>query len=51
MVQELLMDGTIEEKAYAPGYGEFRAQAKDELVTVALALPTDAAAGAPAAAP
>jgi len=50
MVQELLMDGTIEEKAYAPGYGEFRAQAKDELVTVALALPTDAAAGAPPAA-
>jgi len=50
MVQELLMDGTIEEKAFAPGYGEFRAQARDELVTVALALPTDAAAGAPPAA-
>jgi hypothetical protein len=49
-VQELLMDGTIEEKAFAPGYGEFRAQAKDELVTVALALPVDAAAGAPPAA-
>jgi hypothetical protein len=50
LVQELLMDGTIEEKAFAPGYGEFRAQAKDELVTVALALPVDAAAGAPPAA-
>jgi hypothetical protein len=50
MVQELLMDGTVEEKAFAPGYGEFRAQAKDELVTVALALPVDAAAGAPPAA-
>jgi hypothetical protein len=44
------MDGTVEHKAFAPGYGEFRAQAKDELVTVALALPTDAAAGAPPAA-
>ena len=50
LVQELLMDGTVEEKAFAPGYGEFRAQAKDELVTVALALPVDAAAGAPPAA-
>ena len=46
LVQELLMDGTIEEKAFVPGYGEFRAQAEDELVTVALALPVDAAAGA-----
>ena len=43
------MDGYIEEKAFAPGYGEFQAQAKDELVTIALALPVDAAAGAPAA--
>jgi hypothetical protein len=51
VVQELLMDGTVEEKVFAPGHGEFRAQAKDELVTVALTLPVDAAAGAPAAAP
>jgi hypothetical protein len=50
IVQELLMDGTVEEKVFAPGYGEFRAQAKDELVTVALAVPADAAAGAPPAA-
>src|SRR5215207_7992376 len=50
LVEELLMDGTVEHKAFAPGYGEFRAQAKDELVTVALALPLDAAAGAPPAA-
>jgi hypothetical protein len=50
IVQELLMDGTVEEKVFAPGYGEFRAQAKDELVTVALAVPVDAAAGAPPAA-
>jgi hypothetical protein len=45
LVQELLMDGTLEEKAFAPGYGEFRAKAKDELVTLALAVPTDAAGG------
>ena len=44
-VQELLMDGSFEEKAFAPGYGEFRAEAKDELVTVALAVPVDAAGG------
>jgi hypothetical protein len=43
LVQELLMDGTTEEKAFAPGYGEFQARAKDELVTVALALPVDGA--------
>jgi hypothetical protein len=49
LVQELLMDGTVEEKVFAPGYGEFRAEAADELVTVALALPTDAAGGPPPA--
>ena len=45
LVRELLMDGTLEEKAFAPGYGEFRAKAEDELVTVALAVPVDAAGG------
>ena len=45
LVQELLMDGTLEEKAFAPGYGEFRAKAEDELVRVALAVPVDAAGG------
>jgi hypothetical protein len=45
LVQELLMDGTLEEKAFVPGYGEFRAKAKDELVTVALAVPVDTAGG------
>ena len=45
LVQELLMDGTLEEKAFVPGYGEFRAKAKDELVTLALAVPVDAAGG------
>jgi hypothetical protein len=43
LVQELLMDGTTEDKAFAPGYGEFQARAKDELVTLALALPIDGA--------
>ena len=27
-------DGTVEQKAFAPGYGEFQARAKDELATV-----------------
>jgi hypothetical protein len=45
LVRELLMDGTTEEKTFAPGYGEFRARARDELVTVALAVPTDALPG------
>ncbi|MGD9704167.1 MAG: hypothetical protein AB7J47_19645 [Acidimicrobiia bacterium] len=44
LVEEHLMDGETEQKVYAAGYGEFRAQAEDELVTVALAVPTDAAA-------
>jgi hypothetical protein len=39
------MDGTVEEKVFAPGYGEFRTEAADELVTVALALPIDAIGG------
>jgi hypothetical protein len=49
MVEELLMDGTVEHKAFAPGYGEFQARAKDELATVALALPIDGAGGSPPA--
>jgi hypothetical protein len=42
LVQELLMDGTTEDKTFAPGYGEFRASAEDEQVAVAVAAPTDA---------
>jgi hypothetical protein len=49
LVQELLMDGTTEDKAFAPGYGEFQARARDELVTLALALPIDGAGTAPPA--
>lgn len=47
VVEELLMDGTLEDKTFAPGYGEFLAQvvSEDEFVTVALAVPTDAAPG------
>lgn len=48
LVEELLMDGTVEHKAFAPGYGEFRAQAKDELVTGTLAKLAKAAAHDPA---
>ena len=47
LVQEHLMDGTIEDKAFAPGYGEFRAEvvSLDELYGVAIAAPTDATDG------
>ena len=40
--EEVLMDGAIEHKTFAPGYGEFGAEAEDELVTVAIAVPIDA---------
>jgi hypothetical protein len=40
--EEVLMDGAVEHKTYAPGYGEFAAEASDELVTVAIAVPIDA---------
>jgi hypothetical protein len=49
LVEELLMDGTVEQKAFAPGYGEFQARARDELVTLALAMPIDGAGGSPPA--
>ena len=46
-VQERLMDGTIEDKIFAPGYGEFKAQVAslDELYKLALAVPIDALGG------
>lgn len=43
-VEEHLMEGTVEQKIFAPGYGEFEADAPSELVTVAVAVPTDALA-------
>ena len=46
-VQEALQDGTLEDKVFAPGYGEFSASvaSSDELATVAVAVPTDAIDG------
>ncbi|MEJ7584470.1 MAG: hypothetical protein WKF43_10390, partial [Acidimicrobiales bacterium] len=43
LVQERLMDGVLEDKVFAPGYGEFLASVPvdDELVKVAVAFPTD----------
>ena len=47
LVRERLMDGTVEDKIYAPGYGEFRAEVAslDELYHLALATPMDALGG------
>src|SRR5919106_477236 len=41
-VEEHLMDGTSEQKIWAPGYGEFHIEAGSEVVTVAVAVPIDA---------
>lgn len=43
-IQERLQDGTLEDKTFAPGYGEFRAEVvtEDELYGAAVAVPTDA---------
>jgi hypothetical protein len=43
-VRERLMDGTTEDKNYAPGYGEFHAEVAslDELYDLAVAVPIDA---------
>jgi len=49
VVQELLMDGSTEDKAYAPGYGEFSAKTVDEDVSVAFGVPIDAVDGPPPA--
>ena len=42
LTEEVLMDGAVEHKTFAPGYGEFSAEAEDELITVAIAVPIDA---------
>jgi hypothetical protein len=47
VVQELHMDGTFEDKTFAPGYGEFSTGAGSDLEAVALAVPTDALPGLP----
>jgi len=46
VIQELLMDGTLEEKTFAPGYGEFSAKTDTEFIIVALGVPYDAQTGA-----
>jgi hypothetical protein len=45
IVEELHMDGTYEDKIFAPGYGEFLTCAGGEFEAVALAVPTDALPG------
>lgn len=47
--EEHQLDGSIEHKVFVPGYGEFRAEAADELVQVAIAVPADATPGEPPA--
>lgn len=48
-IQEHLMENTFESKSFAPGYGESRIEAEDELIRVALAVPVDALSGSPPA--
>jgi len=43
--QELHMDGTHENKLFAPGYGEFYTSGGGDVEALALAVPTDAASG------
>jgi hypothetical protein len=43
--QELHMDGTTEEKLFAPGYGEFYTSDASDVEALALAVPTDALPG------
>ena len=47
IVQERLMDGLLEDKTFAPGYGEFffAVEAEQEVVDMALAVPPDAVTG------
>jgi hypothetical protein len=47
LVQELHMDGTFEDKTFAPGYGEFSTGSGSDLEAVALAVPEDALPGLP----
>jgi len=44
-VEEHLMDGGVEQKLWAPGYGEYRTETVGELLTAAVASPTDAVPG------
>jgi hypothetical protein len=44
-VEELHSDGSTEDKTFAPGYGEFFTGSGGDMEALALAVPTDAAAG------
>ena len=45
VVEELHMDGSTEDKTFAPGYGEFYTAGGGDVEALALAVPTDAASG------
>ncbi len=45
VASELHLDGTHEDKTFAPGYGEFRTAGGGDLEALALAVPTDALPG------
>jgi hypothetical protein len=46
VASELHSDGSIEDKTFAPGYGEFSTASGGDLEAMALAVPTDALSGA-----
>ena len=45
LASELHMDGSTEDKFFAPGYGEFSTSGGGDVEALALAVPTDAASG------
>ena len=47
IASELHDDGTVSDKVFAPGYGEFFTRSGGELEALALAVPTDALDGSP----
>jgi hypothetical protein len=49
VVEELHIDGTTEEKTFAPGYGEFLTASGGDVEALALAVPPDALSGPPPA--
>lgn len=49
VIEELHMDGTTEDKTFAPDYGEFYTAGGGDVEALALAVPTDALSGSPPA--
>ena len=45
VMQELHLDGSVSDKVFAPGYGEFDTSSDGEIEALALAVPEDAIAG------